>query len=199
MRLATHNVRGLACHLQQLARQWVEGKLDVVCVQETHCAFFNSAKLAKDLNAACQLVSPKHRGFTPVWCFNTTGNANASAGIVVLVRTVLLVSGAITWVTTPEHATRQEQGRLLGITFRWGGHTIKLVTTHLPNAASDQVHFIQQQLGPAVGGRTHVLLGGGLQLCAGYSTGSPVPGRAGEPAGPGVPTSPVRGQVPRVG
>jgi exonuclease III len=107
LRLATHNVRGLACHLQQLARQWVESKLDVVCVQETHCPFFDSPQLARDLNAACHLVNPKHRGFTPVWCFNTTGNGRASAGIVVLVRTVLLVSGAITWVTTPEHATRQ--------------------------------------------------------------------------------------------
>ncbi len=160
LRLATHNVRGLACHLQQLAQLWVHMRLDVVCVQETHCAFFASTKLAKGLNAACKAVSPAHRGFTPVWCFNTTGNATASAGVVVLVRTELVATGAVTWVTPPDQATRQPQGRLVGVTLQWGGHTFRLVSVHLPNAAAEQRAFISNHLVPAAHGRAPVLLGG---------------------------------------
>jgi exonuclease III len=148
LRLGSHNVRGMAAHLSDLAAIWMQQRLDVVLVQETHLSFFDGAKVATQLNAACKELNPAHTGYAPIWGLNTTANGSRSAGVAVLVRRELLTNGDLSWAEAQAH--KDPGGRLLVLPMQWGGHALRLVCAYLPNAVGQQVDFIQQQLQPAM-------------------------------------------------
>lgn len=158
LRLATHNVRGLACHTEALAAAWVGLRLDVVLVQETHVGLAQTAVVQRDLTAACRAVQPGHPGFHPVWCHNTGPGGGRSAGIAVLVKGDLYNSGLV--IVDQQRVQTQQQGRLLAVPIKWGGHSLRLVTAHLPNRESDQKTFIEQHIRSALQAPGDCLLGG---------------------------------------
>ena len=159
LRLATHNVRGLACHIEELAATWVGLRLDVVVVQETYVSSLaQGLTVQRDLTAACRAVQPCHPGFHPLWCHNTAEGAGRSAGTAILVMGDLHSSGLVT--VDAQRVRAQQQGRQLVAPIKWGGHSIRLVAVHLPNDGEDQRTFIAQYLQPAMQPHGDCLLGG---------------------------------------
>lgn len=158
LRIATHNVHGLEAHVTLLAEVWVHMRLDVILLQETWVQFYDAARVAKLVQAACKRVDPQHRGFEMVWGFNTAPNANHSAGVAVLVRKVLADAGQITIQQQQVKAT--EQGRLVCVPIQWGGHSVTLVSVHLPNVSTEQQHFIDSHMVTHMPQGTTIICGG---------------------------------------
>lgn len=158
LRIATHNVRGVKCHIPALAAAWVAMHLDIVLLQETHVGFFEAAALARQVSAACKLVDRQHAGFTAFWGLNTGGNATRSAGVAILVRKHLLDSGAV--VLDDSAASRSSDGRLIALPLRWGGHLIMLASVYLPNDSVGQQSWLSAHLPQFQQGGASVLLGG---------------------------------------
>lgn len=156
LRVATHNVRGLRSHVVALAKVWLEQRLDVICVQESHLPFAEAARVCSLLNSACRVWDTQHPGFHAVWGLNTVDSR--SAGVLLLVKKSLVDTEAL--VLQEGQAHRDLGGRLLSVPVSWGGHSFRLSCVYLPNDSPSQQTFVNQHLAPLlqVGGE-HVVAG----------------------------------------
>ena len=53
LRFASHNVRGMASKVAQLAKVWAQMRRDVVCVQETHVAQADQLSIERLMREVC--------------------------------------------------------------------------------------------------------------------------------------------------
>ena len=64
LRMATHNVNGLGAHLEACVQQWVDLRLDVVVVVETHASMFTQFRLERQVNTAARQRAAQSFGGT---------------------------------------------------------------------------------------------------------------------------------------
>jgi hypothetical protein len=126
---------------------WMQQRLDVVLLQETHLQTGRSLLTANKLleEAASQLCCG---GYTPYWALA----GEPSSGVGILIRTALLTSGAMQLIgkspDTPYVPVHDAAGRWIMIPARWGGHRINLVSVYLPASSSvRRQEFIKKELG----------------------------------------------------
>lgn len=119
LRLATHNVNGLAGpgRAARAARLWQALRLDVVAVQETHLSVHTVTRAEQALRAC---------GFRAIW-----NHGAGSAGVALVVRQRLLSSGELTLVEAA--ARRPWPGRLLHVAASWAGHDLQLASVYMPS------------------------------------------------------------------
>ena len=161
LRMGCHNVRGLSggqptAKLAALVRQWVDQRLDIVCLQETHLHETEEARAEHSINELCTALF--HNGYNVWW---SSRGAGGSAGVAILVSRALLAAGAVTGA----HAALGPagEGRLQQLGLNWGGHHLQLVNAYLPSGNhGGQMVFIQQHLLPLLeaGGRQQQLWAG---------------------------------------
>ena len=147
-------------------RLWADQRLDIVCLQELWlkrgaqgARLIQQVQIRLDDAAAAGLGSPRYTAF---WA---PSNADASAGVAILIRTSLLDSGDM--AVTPDSLHADPDGRLVSLRLRWGGHHILLVNAYLKSGDPVfQRAFIQDRLTPLLdsGGQADIILVGDFNL-----------------------------------
>jgi exonuclease III len=143
--IASQNVNGFCRHLvytklHALCRAWESHGFDAVCLQETHLTnnMFTTATFL--LNNASEIFG--RAGWTPFWA---PAASSQSCGCAILIRTPLILSGAIE-VGEPRHLN---SGRHLTLPLRWGGHTFKISSIYvLVDNIADKINFVTSTLLP---------------------------------------------------
>jgi exonuclease III len=186
---------------------------DVVCLQETHVGFFDQGRYTTLINTACRQMDPQHPGFSIHWGFNTSPNANRSAGVAILIKRSLIASGELV-LHEDGKVGDQGSGRFLKLPVTWVGQRMNVVCVHLPNEQHRQVQFIRAHLAGIAsepgfwGGDFNFVLDTPLDRLSVHMPGAPLLAMApeGEPAAaPGFSDSEdeggenEQGQVPAVG
>lgn len=125
LRVGCHNVNGLAAKLPMLTEYWRQLSLDVVVAIDTHVDFFARPAVQRSLSAD---------GWASYWCIGlpSTGHGRAKAGVAVLVRSQLLLSGVVSvegGSTAP--AAGPAQGRLLQVPLCWAGQRFDVLGLYL--------------------------------------------------------------------
>jgi exonuclease III len=143
--IASHNVNGFCRHLEYtklhaLCRVWESHGFDVVCLQETHLTNSMFTTATFHLNNASEIFGGA--GWTPFWA---PAASSQSCGCAILIRTPLIISGAIE-VGEPRHLN---SGRLLTLPLKWGGHTFKISSIYAPvDNIADKINFVTSSLSP---------------------------------------------------
>ena len=147
LRIATHNVNGLdGARLQACVQQWVDLRLDVVVVTETHASFFDEGRLQRSVQVAAERRARRsfggsHAGYVCFWAHEQGGRG----GVAVLVRKSLVTSGAVR--VAASEVARAVGGRLLSVPLTWAGHSLLLVGAYFPSGdAAGQRQLITGEL-----------------------------------------------------
>ncbi|KAG2492697.1 hypothetical protein HYH03_009110 [Edaphochlamys debaryana] len=130
----------LEAKLKKLLAFFESEQLDAVCLQETW--------VPEHLVGFAREVA-EQMGWWSAWIPAEVqpGNKVPSAGVAVLVRSRLVRRGAVS--SACPFPTADTEGRFLGMTFRWGRHTIDLASVYLPSADQGrQTAFIEHVLAP---------------------------------------------------
>lgn len=147
------------------------------------------------------LLSPHLAGWTPFWNHHQSAAADppshlsqqrgraAHGGTAILVRTSLLSSRG--GPLSVEDATRSPDGRLVSVRVRWGGHTFRLASLYMPNAAPQQAAFIRASLRP-LGAQAPLIWGGDFNFVEQMQLD-----RSMQPSGPGDAPPAAQGAPPR--
>jgi len=123
LRVACHNVNGLAAKLDALTALWKRLALDIVAVIDTHVDFVQRTSLE---------IRLKLLGWHSYWCVGFAGQQHTRAGVTVLVRSPLITSGILAVagpVTAP--VAGPAQGRLLHVPFQWAGQPMAVIGVYL--------------------------------------------------------------------
>lgn len=152
LRIATHNVRGLAAtghKLQQLMYLWgVLLRLDVVCIQETWLtgiggpARSSPAMVDHALSAAARAVHVP--GYTSFWSSYEKPTDTGSRGVGVLIKSSLIASGELEVVG--DSLVRDADGRRLALHVKWRGHAITFLVLYMP--CDSQTKYIKDTVRP---------------------------------------------------
>jgi len=162
LRMATHNVRGLLGgrhqqKLEQLLDRWfVQLRLDIVLVQETHlrtrfaCGRAEARTAAWATDSGCELRW--------LWAPASTGR-NSRGGTAIVLREDNIASGRL---RLGNAVFASQDGRLLHTNVAWGGHNFHLASVYLPSGdPAGQRAFIAERIQPLLQSqRGRVLLGG---------------------------------------
>ncbi len=161
LRIATHNVRGLALNkIGHLVHTWLAVlRLDVVLIQETHLSHAHSFSGAVARLEHASTVAARDVAHAPPLRFFWAHSLTAAHGVAVGVRADHLASGRIRLLGEPHAAA---DGRLIHQTIQWSGHTLTLASAYLPSGdAAGQRTFIASRLHPlAATSRGRLVLGG---------------------------------------
>ena len=147
LRFASHNVRGMASKVAQLAKVWAQMRLDVVCVQETHVAQADQLSIERLMREVCAAG-----GFSQWRFYWGDGEPGTSHGVLTLIREALVATGLVQArpCQPPATATQLGVGRLLVLSLRWAGHHLRLANVYAPSSRGPAVKrdFITRCLQP---------------------------------------------------
>lgn len=125
LKVATHNVNGLAAKVQSLTTLWRHLRFDIVVAVDTHVDFFARPSVQRALQVA---------GWTSFWCSSlpSASGGRTSAGIAILLRSILVLSGVLAVagdISTP--SSGPAQGRLLMLPLTWAGQRLDVIGVYL--------------------------------------------------------------------
>lgn len=123
LRLACHNVNGLAGKLENLLSLWQSLHLDIVVAVDTHVGFAERVGLQHQMYSA---------GWRSFWCLGYQQSGQCRAGVTALVSRSLLASGRLQIreqddQVTPAPPAAATQGRLLRVPILWGRQKLDIV------------------------------------------------------------------------
>jgi exonuclease III len=127
LRIATHNIKGLAANAARAARVWVSNNFDVIAVQEVHIRghpWAAAQELYQGMNTinstasswSKELKRPQHEGFSCRWCLN---GDSREAGVLLVWRRKLEASGELE-ILPEQEGDRDTDGRALLVRIKWG-------------------------------------------------------------------------------
>ncbi|GFR43127.1 hypothetical protein Agub_g4134 [Astrephomene gubernaculifera] len=136
-----------AAKVHAAVRVWVELRLDIVCVQETHHSRPEQQHLfERELRAASEQLHAAG------WVVASSALAPTSRakGVIILLRSDL--ASSLQSSRTPAHlvVSHSEAGRLTQFSFKWGGHQLHLLNVYFPTSAQNAARkeFLERSILP---------------------------------------------------